>query len=169
MLCVMETKWVIEQPNKNTKTRKKTKNLNIIAMWWKEMHIPVYLYLSETSISVCSLVHTYTFNWMTMPSFYSPIRCYFFIFHSIAFLVLLLGKRECLCVYIFFLTFFFIIPFYVMCTCIYAVLDAWSFSLFLFFRNRFGSHMFSPFQTLSFHYTAKPENNFQNYVHVALK
>lgn len=32
------------------------------------------------------------------------------------------------------------------------------------------SHMFSPFfETFLFHYTAKPENNVENYVHVALK
>lgn len=30
-------------------------------MWWKEMHIPVYLYLSETSIN---FVHLHTFTWM---------------------------------------------------------------------------------------------------------
>lgn len=30
-------------------------------MWWKEMHIPVYLYLSETSIN---FVHLHTFAWL---------------------------------------------------------------------------------------------------------
>lgn len=102
------------------------------------------------------------------------IRCYFFIFHSIAFSSYF---RVSWCYFLFRQS----------SSCSIAFLTCFFFSLFIFIFI-FGwcgchvlafmcslhrSHMFSPFSThthtLLFHYTAKPENNVENYVHVALK
>lgn len=125
----------------------------VIAMWWKEMHIPVYLYLSETSIN---FVHLFVYTLTRLFVRSCKLEC-----ADAAFLLslLLFFHFPFNCVFLTFGGLFFFLPLSMSCTCIYA-----QHSFHICF------HRFK--HSLSFHYTiftAKIENNFENYVHVALK
>lgn len=55
----------MERSKSNKQPNIEEKKSNVIAMWWKEMHIPVYLYLSETSINFVHLfVYTFTHSFV---------------------------------------------------------------------------------------------------------
>lgn len=135
--------------------KKIERNRNVMK---RNAHSGLFIFVGNKHQRSFTCTHINALLWSLSLSF-SPAHCYFFIFHSIAFsfyfrVVVFSSSSASSSIF----------PFYIMCTCIYV---AWAHH-----RSHSRSsnpHMFSPFQTLLFHYTAKPENNFENYVHVALK